>query len=32
MRQLTKKEKIIMEQFWTYGPMFVRELQEHYTL
>ena len=30
MRQLTKKEKIIMEQFWTYGPMFVRELQEHY--
>ena len=19
-----------MEQFWTYGPMFVRELQEHY--
>ena len=19
-----------MEQFWNYGPMFVRELQEHY--
>ena len=30
MRQLTKKEKEIMEFFWDRGPMFVRELQSCY--
>lgn len=30
MRRLTKKEKIIMEFYWTYGPMFIRELQDRY--
>ena len=30
MRQLTKKEKEIMEFFWDKGPMFVRELQGCY--
>ena len=31
MKKLTNKEKEIMELYWQYGPMFVRELQEHYT-
>ena len=31
MRRLTNKEKEIMERFWAYGPMFIRELQEKYT-
>ena len=30
MKKLTNKEKEIMELYWKYGPMFVRELQEHY--
>jgi len=30
MRQLTKKEKQIMEFFWNRGPMFIRELQSCY--
>lgn len=30
MRQLTKKEKEIMEFFWDRGPMFIRELQGCY--
>lgn len=30
MRRLTKKERIIMELYWTYGPMFIRELQDRY--
>ena len=30
MRRLTKKERAIMDYYWTYGPMFIRELQEHY--
>ena len=30
MRQLTKKEKEIMEFFWNRGPMFIRELQGCY--
>ncbi|MBQ9385529.1 MAG: BlaI/MecI/CopY family transcriptional regulator [Bacteroidaceae bacterium] len=30
MRRLTRKERVIMEYYWTYGPMFIRELQEHY--
>ena len=30
MKKLTNKEKEIMELYWQYGPMFVRELQEHY--
>ena len=28
MKKLTNKEKEIMELYWQYGPMFVRELQE----
>ena len=31
MKKLTNKEKEIMELYWKYGPMFVRELQEHRT-
>ena len=30
MKRLTNKEKEIMELYWQHGPMFVRELQEHY--
>lgn len=30
MRKLTKKERVIMDYYWTYGPMFIRELQEKY--
>ena len=30
MKKLTNKEKEIMDLYWKYGPMFVRELQEHY--
>jgi len=30
MKRLTNKEKEIMDLYWQYGPMFVRELQEHY--
>ena len=30
MKKLTNKEKEIMDLYWQYGPMFVRELQEHY--
>jgi len=30
MKKLTNKEKEIMELYWQHGPMFVRELQEHY--
>ena len=30
MKRLTNKEKEIMELYWKHGPMFVRELQEHY--
>ena len=30
MKKLTNKEKEIMTLYWQYGPMFVRELQEHY--
>ena len=30
MRRLTKKERVIMDYYWTYGPMFIRELQERY--
>lgn len=30
MKRLTKKEEIIMEHFWTRGPLFVRELRELY--
>ena len=29
MKKLTNKEKEIMDLYWQYGPMFVRELQEH---
>ena len=32
MKKLTNKEKEIMDLYWKHGPMFVRELQEHYTL
>ncbi len=28
--KLTKKEEEIMNMFWDYGPMFVRDVQEHY--
>lgn len=27
MRQLTKKEEIIMDHFWKEGPMFIRDLR-----
>ena len=30
MKRLTKKEEIIMNHFWDYGPLFVRELRELY--
>lgn len=30
MKRLTNKEKEIMDLYWQHGPMFVRELQEHY--
>lgn len=30
MKKLTAKEKEIMDLFWKNGPMFVRELLEHY--
>ena len=30
MKKLTNKEKEIMELYWANGPMFVRELLEHY--
>jgi BlaI family transcriptional regulator, penicillinase repressor len=30
MKKLTNKEREIMDLYWKYGPMFVRELLEHY--
>lgn len=30
MKQLTQKEEEIMERYWQYGPMQIRELQAHY--
>ena len=30
MKRLTNREKEIMDLYWQYGPMFVRELLEHY--
>ena len=30
MKKLTNKERVIMGLFWQNGPMFVRELLEHY--
>ena len=30
MKRLTRKEEEIMDLFWENGPMFVRELREHY--
>ena len=30
MKRLTNKEKEIMDLYWQYGPMFVKELLEHY--
>ena len=30
MKRLTKKEEVIMEHFWTNGPLFIRELRELY--
>ena len=30
MKKLTNKERDVMELFWQHGPMFVRELLEHY--
>ena len=30
MKKLTNKEKEIMDLYWKHGPMFVRELLEHY--
>ncbi len=30
LKKLTNKERGIMELFWQNGPMFVRELLEHY--
>jgi predicted transcriptional regulator len=30
MKKLTNKEREVMELFWQQGPMFVRELLEHY--
>ena len=30
MKKLTNKEREIMDLYWQHGPMFVRELQEHY--
>ncbi len=31
MRKLTRKEETIMNLFWEYGELFVRELREHYS-
>ena len=30
MKQLTQKEEEIMDRYWQYGPMQIRELQTHY--
>lgn len=30
MKKLTNKEKEIMDLYWQHGPMFVKELLEHY--
>ena len=30
MKPLTQKEEEIMERYWQYGPMQIRELQTHY--
>lgn len=30
MEKLTKKEEGIMHLYWEHGPMFVKDLQEHY--
>ena len=30
MKKLTNKEREVMELFWQHGPMFVRELLDHY--
>jgi len=30
MKKLTNKEREVIELFWQHGPMFVRELLEHY--
>ncbi|MBQ9646411.1 MAG: BlaI/MecI/CopY family transcriptional regulator [Prevotella sp.] len=30
MKQLTHKEEEIMDRYWEYGPMQIRELQTHY--
>ena len=30
MKRLTNKEKEIMDLYWQHGPMFVKELLEHY--
>jgi predicted transcriptional regulator len=30
MKKLTNKEKEIMDLYWKHGPMFVKELLEHY--
>ena len=30
MKQLTQKEEEIMDHYWEYGPMQIRELQAHY--
>ena len=30
MRRLTRKERIIMEYYWTYGKMFIKDLQDKY--
>ena len=30
MKKLTRKEKEIMDLYWQYGPMFVKELLEYY--
>lgn len=30
MKKLTNKEREVMELFWQHGPMFIRELLEHY--
>ena len=32
MRRLTKKERVIMDFYWTYGPMFIRESNQVRTL
>lgn len=30
MKKLTNKEREIMDLYWKHGPMFIRELLEHY--